>query len=187
MTIPTQPTVTVTNLQISPMQIFWKPPGGSSFVDLGASLKNIKVEIKTTKAPMKADQYGGSVLDESVSGHEVKISTELAEILDKTKWQVVFPNGVLTTSGGTSAFDIRNAVGARSLPLCGTLKLHPLALDVTDTSLDFMAYKAIATAESNIGWGPTEQATLPITWMILPDTAATGNGARWLRIGDPTL
>ena len=174
-------TVTPTNMELSPMKVLFGASG--SQVDLGGTLSNITISAKYMKSPLHADQFGQSVLDRRVSGVEVTVTTELAEIQDKDIWEVVFPHAekLGTGSGSGASILFSEAIGGSDLDVAKLLTLHPLSKDLSDTSTDYNFYKAVASEESQIVYGPTEQARLKIVWNILPDTST--EPARYFKFG----
>ncbi len=182
-----QPNVTVTKLEMSAVKIKWKGPGASVFTDLGATLDNVAVEMKYSKAEIKTDQYGpGTTVDRRVTGLEVTVATSLAEIKELDLWEVVFPHVSKETVGPDEMIEFLNRCGDDDLSHAGVLVLHPLTLPDSDESMDMTFFKAVGAAESTLTWGPATQGKLPIKWNVLPDTTATGtpDGAPiWFRLG----
>jgi len=177
--------VTTTQMELTPMRVSYGPSG--SLVDLGGTLGNVVITPKYTKSPIHADQSGTTIRDRRVSGLEITVTTELAEIKDKDIWEVVFPSAtkVGTGSGSGAAIDFKAAIGQSDQADAKVLVLHPLSYDDSDTSADYTFYKACASAESSITYGPTEQARLKIVWNILPDESTTPE--RFFRFGDETV
>lgn len=171
--------VTPTNMELTPMRVTFNG------VDLGGTLSNVVISIKYTKAPIKADQYGETVLDQRVSGQEMMVTTELAEINLKDNWKVVFPQANLVTSGGNKQMYFDTRIGDGDLARSAVLTLHPLSKADADLTGDFKFFKACATGESEITYSPTGQAKLKIVWRIYLDTSASP--ARWLVHGDPSI
>lgn len=180
----TYPVVSPTLMELTPCQVKWKGPTDVAFTDLGGTLGNVKISTKYSKAEIKADQLGGTVLDRRVSGFSMSVTTEMAEVLNKTLLQIIFPHGVLNPSG-TKAFDFKTNVGDGDLSNAGVLVLHPLSHAPTDVSFDFTCFKACASAESEFDFSPTEQIKAKIVWNVLPDMSVVP--ARFARIGDTGL
>ncbi len=155
------------------MQVLFGPSGAQ--VDLGGTLSNITIVSKYMKSPIHADQFGQSVLDRRVSGMEVTVTTEVTEIQNKDIWKVVFPHATKsgTGSGSAAAITFTEEIGDGDLSNAGLLTLHPLSKGASDHATDYNFYKACSSAESQIVYGPTEQARLKIVWNILPDTSTT--------------
>lgn len=170
--------VTTSSMELTPMRVTFNG------VDLGGTLANVVINAKYSKSEIKADQSGSTVRDRRVSGIEVTVTTELAEIKNKDIWKVVFPHATLISTG-TAAIDFKQNIGDGDLANAHTLVLHPLSQSDATVSSDYTFFKAVASAESSITYGPTEQARLKIVWNILPDESAVPN--KFFRYGDPAL
>ena len=154
-------------------------------VDLGGTLDNVVVSVEQMAADLKADQTGETVLDKRVSGLVVKVKTKLTQIKDKSIWIAAFPFAV--KHGGPVNYNIEmvNAVGSPYLANSKELILHPQSLTALDLSGDFKFGKALASAVSEIVFGPTEQQGLAVEWTIFPDTSVTPFRFFWY--GDSSL
>lgn len=159
--------VTVNSLDVGPCRVTFNA------VDLGATLGNVKVAFKITKAEMKADQYGGTLLDESVSAMECTVETEIAEIRDKDKLAEVFPNANLIIDGSQKGLDFVNKITTRSTTLAQKLTLHPLREDDAVKDYDWTFWKAMPSEESEYVFSPSEQGKFKIVWKVLLDTSTT--------------
>lgn len=174
-------TVTTSNMELTPMRVTY------AGIDLGATLANISISAAYKKSPLLADQSGSTVRDRRVSGIEITVTTELAEVQFKNNWKVVFPHATKIGSGNTTAAAIifKENMGDSDLAHADELILHPLSKADGDLSGDFTFYKAIASAESSVVYGPNEQARLKIVWNILPDESVQPN--QFFRYGDPAV
>lgn len=173
------PSVSVNKLDLGPCQIFWN---GS---DLGGSLGNVTINFKFTKADMKADQYGTTVLDRAVSGFESTIETEIAETGNNTLLNTIFPNSVLSTSGSEKAVTFPNKVGSRDSLLTGSLRLHPMNQSPTNFDLDWNFECAMFNEESSYVFSPTEQTKWKTIWNVYPNLNVTP--ARFFIRGNPAI
>jgi hypothetical protein len=171
-------TVTTSSMELSPMRVTFDG------VDLGGTLGNCVISAKYAKSPILADQSGSTVRDRRVSGVEITVTTEITEIQNKDVWKVVFPHATLVGTG-TKALDFVENIGDGDLSNAAALVLHPLSKADADLTTDYTFYKAVASAESSITYGPNEQARLKIVWNILPDESATPN--QFFRFGDPAV
>jgi len=154
-------------------------------LDLGATLGNVSVKVKYSKADLKMDQTGTTIVDKRVSGLEISVESALAEVQDKSIWKKAFPTASLVTSGMNSAMLFDNKLGLSSYDGAQLLVLHPLNKADADKSLDYNFYKAYPSEESDIVFGPTEQQKLKIVWNIFPDVSQPGYPQ--LFIGDSTV
>lgn len=166
-------------MQISPSRLTFKG------VDLGGTLGNVSVKIETSQSPIKADQLGTTELDHFVSGHKATIETEIAQTLDKSNWNVVFPCHKLITSGGNQSFYFDSSIGTSLKSLGGPLIIHPLSHANNDLSADVMIYIATAMPKSDVVFSPTEQQKLKVVFNAYLDF--TTNPPRYLFYGDPSV
>ena len=172
----TNPNVTPTNMELTPCLVNWNG------VDLGGTLKNVKISIETKKADIKADQLGETILDRRVSGHAFKVETVLAEIKSKSVFKAAFPNMRLI-SAGNGAIYATSAVGSSDVALAQALILHPLSVASTNLDYNHKFYKAVPEEISEVVFGPTEQQGLKVVWHVFPDTST--NPPRFYFHGDP--
>lgn len=166
-------TVTTSNMELSPMIVKYGTAGAE--VDLGGTLGNVVISAKYSKSNILADQSGSTVRDRRVSGVEVTVTTELAEIQNKDIWKIVFPHATLTGSGTSGTIAFNSNIGDSDLSNAKQLILHPESKGALDVTGSYIFFKAVASAESSISYSPTEQARLKIVWNILPDESATPN------------
>ena len=171
-------TVTTSSMELTPMRVTFDG------VDLGGTLSNVVISAKYAKSNIMADQSGSTVRDRRVSGIEITVTTELTEIQNKDIWKVVFPHATLISSG-TAAIVFKENMGDSDLANANLLTLHPLSKIDADLTTDYNFYKAVASAESTITYGPNEQARLKIVWNILPDESVQPN--QFFKYGDPAV
>jgi hypothetical protein len=167
-------------MELTPMRVKFNG------VDIGGTHNNVVLAMSYKKSPIKADQLGETDLDYRVSGHEFKVTTELAEIKNKDIWKVALPNARLVTSGPNKMIYAESQIGDSDLANHAfNLVLHPLSLQDSDLSGDYKFFKAVAESVTEITYGPTTQGALKIVWKILPDT--TVQPARFFVHGDPGI
>lgn len=171
-------TVTTSSMELTPMRVTFDG------VDLGGTLSNVVISSKYAKSNILADQSGSTVRDRRVSGIEITVTTELTEIQNKDIWKVVFPHATLISTG-TAAIVFKENMGDSDLANAALLTLHPLSKADADLTTDYNFYKAVASAESSITYGPNEQARLKIVWNILPDESVSPN--QFFKYGDPAV
>lgn len=183
--MPTNPSVTVSKMELTPMMVKYTGPTDSTPTDIGGTLDNVVITAKYGKAEIKADQLGNSVLDRRVNEISVQVTTSITEVQDKNTLRILFPHADLLDSGGNLALQFATKVGDSDIANAGKLTLHPLSKAASDVSTDWTFYKACASAESELSYGPNDQVKAKIVWNILPDTSVTPY--RWCRYGDPAI
>lgn len=172
--------VSVSNMDIGPCQVFFDGD------DLGGTLSNVVINFKYIKTKLSADQTGPETfLDEAISGIDVTVETEIAEVRNKTTLSRIFPTATLITSGAQKALQFNDKVATRQLQFAKNLKLHPLAEADAVEDYDWLFYKAVPTEESSYTFGAAEQGRLKIVWRIYLDLSTSPG--RMFRIGDKDL
>lgn len=169
------------NFEMTPCRVKF---GG---VDLGATKGNVKVSIEEKLSALKADQLGDTIIDQKVSGFNLKVETELDEILLKANWLVVFPAHKLYTDPvtGKTGFFFDSQVGASMRSYALPLVLHPLSRPDSDLTGDILIYLATAEGKVDVVFGPTTQQSLKVTWQAYPDF--TTQPPRFMLFGDPSI
>lgn len=124
--MPTTPDFST--LEMGPCDVTFKG------TDLGLTQGGVQVTFGTTVQPVKADQYGESVIDNVINGRTIKVTVPMAE-RDLTKLAAVFPGSTLI--GTTSKrLEIDAAVGTSLRALAGALVLHPHDRPSADKTAD---------------------------------------------------
>lgn len=155
--------VTVSSFDIGPCRVTFDG------TDIGGTLGNVTVNHKYIKADMMADQFGKTLLDQAVSGIEVTVETEFAEVRDKEIMSKLFPN-VTYDAAGDATLDWANKVPVRQLALAKVLNLHPLIEADVSLGLDWTFYKAVPSEESSYVFDPANQGKMKIIWKIFMPT-----------------
>lgn len=164
------------NMEISPCRVSFNG------VDLGGTMKTVKIAVETKKAALKVDQLGESDVDFVWSGLNIKVETVLAEIKDKAKWKAALAS-MKKVGSGNGAMYMQSAMGQKDSAIAAALLLHPLSQADTVKDFDHTFYLAVPDEVTEVVFGPTEQQGLKVVWRILPDTSTTP--ARWWFHGDP--
>ena len=171
-------TVTPANISLTPMRIKWNG------VDLGGTTDSVKVNIKIDLADIHVDQFGKTVIDKRVSGHEYTVKCTLAEVNNKANWKVAFPS-MKYDSATTGAIYSDMQIGDSLLAKAQVLLLHPLEKSDADLSGDYTFYKAIPIEASEVTYGPDKQSGLAVTFAIFPDTSVIP--AKFMFFGDTSI
>lgn len=166
-------------MDIGPCQVYWDGD------DLGGTLGNVVIDFKYHKAKMLADQTGDALLDEAISGMEVTVTTEFAQVRDKEILARLFPSADL---GGTTPdffIDFKDKVALRQLTTAKQLQLHPIVEADASKNMDWMFWKAKPSEESTYTFSPSEQGKMKIVWKVYLDLSVTPG--RIFRMGDSSL
>ena len=164
------------NIELTPMRVSW---GG---VDLGSTMGNVTVDVKTSKAPITADQYGKSNLDMRVNGLNITVTTELLEARAPLTWNEVFPSMTYTnTSTGAVTFQL--PIGQSDLAGAKVLNLHPLVKADSDTTQDHNFYLAYPSEQSSLVYGPSGETKMKLVWNVFPVTTGGLAAAKWYKFG----
>lgn len=173
-------TVTVSKFDIGPCRVTYDG------LDLGGTLSNVTVNFKYEKADMKADQAGTTILDQAVSGLDVTVETEIAEVTNNDVLKKIFPNATPVEDSPKKALDFGNQVGERMLATkAKELILHPLNMADAELGHDWTFYKAAPTEESSYVFSPTDQGKMKIVWRVLLDL--TVDPPVMFRLGDSSI
>lgn len=174
---PSNPTITPGSLDIGPCIFKF---GGT---DLGSTLDNVTVTFKYTKADLKVDQLGKTVVDRAIDGIEVTVETAFAETRSQQLLGILFPNATVTTSGSQKAVTFSSGVTNRDRQITGLLTLHPMVEAASSLDYDWNFYCAAPSEESGYTFGPSEQAKFKMKFNIYPDFST--NPPRFFKRGAP--
>jgi hypothetical protein len=188
------------DMELTPAILTIYPYGvtaASAAFNLGATLGNIKIAIKTDKAPFHADQTGSTPLDMAISGQQYTITTEIAQTRDYLlAASAIFPHMQLAGSSpynGTApsgGLVFVNAVGAKDSAVAIRLNLHPQDIAIGNQSYDFTFPKVCATEASEIDFSPNKQSTWKLVFTVYPDIAnpysASGTNYTFMVRGNQT-
>jgi len=167
------------NLELSPCRVTFKG------VDLGATTGNVAIKLADAMSELYADQLGKTPIDKRISAQKYTVEFEIAEVQDKSNWQVIFPAHKLVTQNGFTSFYFDAQIGYSQRSQAGVLILHPLSKADTDLSEDFMFYLAASDETSDWTFSPTEQVKMKVTMAVYPDFSV--QPSRFLIFGDPTI
>lgn len=149
--------------ELSPCRVTFKG------VDLGGTTGNVIIKPEDMTAPIKYDQLGETNIDFKISGFNMTIETNIAEVQLKDNWKVVFPTHKLVSQGGQKLMYFDSTVGAKLSDSAGLLTLHPLSKPNSDLSGDVSIWLAVAEGKSQLTFSPKDQQILKIVWHVLPD------------------
>lgn len=164
-------------LETSPARVLYNG------VDLGATLGNVLINWEYTKAEVKADQLGTTVIDRFNSGFNMTVETQIAQVRDFDTLVKVFPTVRDTTVTSDRVLDFLNQVCTRDTDNAAPLTLHRLCDADAVEDFDWVFFRAVPTEASTTTFGPEEQETFNIVWNIYPDFTEGTDRVRFFRIG----
>lgn len=109
--------------------------------DLGLTIGGVEVEVSTTTHVTTVDQFGETIVSETITGRNVMIKVPMAETTLENM-AAVLPGAVLVVDGIKKRVDVSTGIGLNLLDLAVPLTLHPVALPTIDVSEDFVVPKA---------------------------------------------
>jgi hypothetical protein len=139
--------------------------------DLGLTKGGVEVTLSTTTYKITVDQFGGTEVNEYITGRTATVKTPLAETsLDRL--QVAFPGSTLVTDATVQTKKKLNGatgVGISLRSLAGELNLHPKPLATSDKSQDFTLPIASPKGDLTFSYKHDEERVYSIEFTGYPD------------------
>jgi hypothetical protein len=135
--------------------------------NLGLTKGGVEVTLATTSYKITVDQFGGTEVNEYITGRTASVKVPLAETsLDLL--QIAFPGSVIV---GTTKKKLNGAtgVGISLRALADSLVLHPKALAATDKSQDFTLPIASAKGDLTFMYKHDEERIYSVEFTGYPD------------------
>jgi hypothetical protein len=145
-------------------------------VDLGYTKGGVEVEVATTAADVKVDQFGDSPIDSVITGRTVKVKVPMAEsTLDNLV--AIMPGAALVTDGVDSTkkkVTVPNGVGTSLRALAQKLTLHPQGVAANDKSQDFVVPLAMTSGSMSFAYKLDEERVFNVEFTGYPDETNGG-------------
>jgi hypothetical protein len=139
--------------------------------DLGLTKGGVEVTLSTTTYKITVDQFGGTNVNEYITGREASAKVPLAETsLDRL--QIAFPGSVIVTDATTPTkkkLSGATGVGISLRSLADVLTLHPKPLALADKSQDFTLPIASPKGDLTFSYKHDEERVYSIEFMGYPD------------------
>lgn len=159
----------LTKLDIGPCTIKYND------VDLGATDGGVKVTVKQNVEDVTVDQFGKMPVDKVDAGMEVTVEANLAEY-SFDALAVALPNATVQDGTLGKKLVIGKMAGTQLAQFAKELVIHPTALAESDTSKDWVIYKAMCVSELNIDYEVTKKKIIKLVFSAIPDlTKTSGN------------
>ncbi len=102
------------------------------------------------------------------AGWEITVDIELKDTSPATINGLAMRGESIETSGGKSRFNIGDAI-TNMEPFAAELKLHVQGIDLSDTSDDWLFFKAVIVGPIALTGSNIDHQVLPLTFQVLPD------------------
>lgn len=145
------------NLEMGPCNVTFKT------TDLGLTKGGVEVEFGTEVAPITADQFGDTVIDDKIKGRSIKVKVPLAE-RDLTKLAAIFPGSTLIGTT-TKKLVIKAAVGTSLRALAGELILHPKDKAAGDKTADLTVPLAMCKGDFSFSYKHDDQRVYAVEFV----------------------
>lgn len=132
------------NIRLGACNVHFGEQGSEEF--LGLTIGGVEVEVSTETQQTMVDQYGDTVVKESIRGRNVSVSMQLAETTIQNM-VALMPGATLLSTGGERAV-VKTGVGIDLLSVAKSMILRPVEKDDLDTpanadkSEDFHIFRA---------------------------------------------
>ncbi len=140
--------------------------------DLGLTIGGVEVEVSTTTHITNVDQFGETVVSEHITGRNVKVKLPLAETTVENM-AATLPGATLVVDGVDSSVvrvDVATGIGINLLDAAQVLRLHPIALDDSDHSEDFVIPLAATPGGVQFAYKHDEERVFLAEFMGYPDS-----------------
>lgn len=157
----------VTNIRIGSCSVTF------GTADLGLTKGGVEVEITTETHKTTVDQFGPTIVKETVMGRNIKIVTPLAEATLATLKRIT-PGSryVESTAAATKKrVEVSPDTGLDLLANAAKLVLHPMAKLATDKNDDIVVPKAAPTGELQFAFKEDDEMIWKVTFMGYPTGA----------------
>jgi hypothetical protein len=138
---------------------------------LGLTKGGVEVTLATTTYKITVDQFGGSEVNEYITGRTASVKVPLAETsLDR--FAIAFPGAVIITDKTTATKKKLNGVtgvGTSLRSLAGALNLHPKNVVATDKSQDFTLPIASPKGDMSFSYKHDEERVYNVEFEGYPD------------------
>lgn len=140
--------------------------------DVGNITGGVTVTVDRELTELNSDKYGSTPTDFAKLGDMYEFEVNMSDITIANLKRII-PDGVLMPDGSTPS----NATGIGFGGVAGGLQslnaveviIHPRALDVSDTSHDWVMYLGVVEASLSDEISPDSQRIWTVTFRAIPD------------------
>ena len=140
--------------------------------DLGLTIGGVELEVTTSTHETKVDQFGETVVEEIITGRNVKVTVPLGETTLENMVRIM-PGAKLVTDATDPTkkrVDVSVATGQSLLSTAKALRLHPVALPDTNKSEDVIIPKAGTAGAVKFSYKNDQERVYDVEFKAYPDT-----------------
>ncbi len=140
--------------------------------DLGLTIGGVELEVTTSTHETKVDQFGETVVEEIITGRNVKVTVPLGETTLENMVRIM-PGAKLVTDATDPTkkrVDVSVATGQSLLSTAKALRLHPVALPDTNKSEDVIIPKAGTAGAVQFSYKNDQERVYNVEFKAYPDT-----------------
>jgi hypothetical protein len=150
------------NLRLGTCKVLYEDPNGDidyngtgvMMTDMGLTIGGVDCEVTTDTRQTKVDQFGETIVDETIIGRNIKVTVPLAETTLENMVALI-PGATLITDGTEPTkryVEVKTGVGTSLIQTARQLVLHPVGLLDDDYSEDVVIPKASAPGAMNFAY-----------------------------------
>lgn len=157
--------------------------GGAVF---GFTMEGVEFDYVPSWNTLAVDQFGPETkADLMLNGQQLNIVARIPEF-SYTRIRDLFPTSILSTSGPDQVVTVGRSAGARASDFAKQLILHPIFLDVADTSRDVTVHSCLVEEGPSFEYQPAEALMREVTFVALIDDSKD-EGNKLFSVGVPTV
>ena len=136
-------------------------------VDVGFA-SEVSVKVKHEMTEVMTDQLGKTKANHYYVGDAISVEMMLDE-LTAARLKTAYPFAKLMTTGGAQRISWGQNIGGDAFSLATTLRIRPTVDDTSNTSRNFLFYKATPVGDSDVKMHPSGKAQIKVVFHCYPD------------------
>lgn len=154
-------------------------------IHLGHTKGGVDFKFERNFEDLTVDKYGETPIDMALTGQNLVVEANLAEITNDVM-NVAVPEGLYATGAVDDKLGLGTDSGYLLRQDAKPLRLHPRNNAATDYSEDIYVWLAVSSEPLELGFKIDEQRVVKVTFRALVDETQP-NGQRLGRVGPATI
>lgn len=154
-------------------------------IHLGHTKGGVDFKFERSFEDLTVDKYGETPIDMALTGQNLTVEANLAEITNDV-FNVAVPEGAYATGSVDDKLGLGTDSGYLLRQDAKPLRLHPRNKAATDYSEDIYVWLAVSSEPLELGFKIDEQRVVKVTFRALVDESQP-NGSRLGRIGPAAI